>query len=340
MEKPKVFIGSSVEGLNVAEEVFAQIMDKCEVTMWKHGLFLPGLYPMEVLEKQLKSNQFAILVATPDDKLEKRSESFEAMRDNVLFEFGLFTGLLGRKRTFLLMPKNSLLNIPSDLAGLMPAFYEEERINSNIEAAIEESVRLILKAIDQEYKLLIECQKSKENELLQSDKGQAIKHLYQIAIRIRDIILVLQNDIVEAISDKDQFENIKENTVKTLKRLLDEYKRDAELINLFTELKNLFDVTELAIRELPYPQELSPGVERLKQDAIRKGFGALDTFLKGGDAFGQIRKEAESGLESRIISLKSRFGSWWGEHSKIIQKETNKLQDAILRESLKLSRNL
>jgi predicted nucleotide-binding protein len=119
MDKPKVFIGSSTEGLQIAEVVHAYFNERIEATHWKGDIFLPGEFPLETLEEQLRHHSFAILVATPDDELIKRGESFQTMRDNILFEYGLFTGFLGRKRTFLLKPQEGEISIPSDVLGII-----------------------------------------------------------------------------------------------------------------------------------------------------------------------------------------------------------------------------
>ena len=47
------------------------------------------------------------------------------MRDNVLFELGLFMGKLTRYRTILVHPKVKDLKLPSDLQGLTLASYEQ-----------------------------------------------------------------------------------------------------------------------------------------------------------------------------------------------------------------------
>jgi predicted nucleotide-binding protein len=69
MEKPSVFIGSSTEGLSIAEAPFVCLSHDTKPKLWTHQPFLPGQYPMETLEKQLRQHSFAILVASPDDQI-------------------------------------------------------------------------------------------------------------------------------------------------------------------------------------------------------------------------------------------------------------------------------
>ena len=65
MEKPNVFIGSSSEGLPIAEAAFRLLSRDSKAKLWTHQLFLPGRYPLEVLESELRVSDFAVLVASP-----------------------------------------------------------------------------------------------------------------------------------------------------------------------------------------------------------------------------------------------------------------------------------
>jgi predicted nucleotide-binding protein len=77
----------------------------------------------------------AILVLTPDDMIVKRGSATTAPRDNIVFEAGLFTGTLGRGRTFLVYDRTATISLPSDLAGVTAATYAE-RSDRNLHAAL------------------------------------------------------------------------------------------------------------------------------------------------------------------------------------------------------------
>ena len=121
---PIMFVGSSVEGLAVAREVQAQMKhDKVAVRVWTGGVFGPSGVPVDDLLQQVSEADFALFVFGPDDKVASRDKEYDAPRDNVIFEMGLFMGHLGRRRTFMLKEQKSELKIPSDLLGITPITY-------------------------------------------------------------------------------------------------------------------------------------------------------------------------------------------------------------------------
>jgi predicted nucleotide-binding protein len=149
MDKPTLFIGSSSEGLDIAEAVQISLDRECEVTLWTQGIFLLGLSNLENLTRTLGDYDFAVLVLTPDDVLNSRGSQQSVCRDNVIFELGLFMGAIGRDRAFALFDRTADLRIPSDLAGISLAGYSPHssgNAQSTVGAAciqIKQSIRRI-----------------------------------------------------------------------------------------------------------------------------------------------------------------------------------------------------
>ncbi len=123
-ESPKLFIISSSEAIAVARAIRDGLGHDVFSTVWNEGVFFAGGYTLEVLEKQVEESDFAVAIAEPDDIVESRGTRAPTLRDNVLFELGLFMGKLTRYRTILVHPKVKNLKLPSDLQGLTLISYE------------------------------------------------------------------------------------------------------------------------------------------------------------------------------------------------------------------------
>lgn len=135
--KPKIFIGSSVEGLGVAYSVQKNLEHACEPTVWSQGVFSLSKTSIEALVDAVKKYEFAVFCMTPDDVAQIRGNSNPVARDNVIFEFGLFLGALGRDKVFFITPRSSEgMHLPSDLLGLASATYDASRADNNLEAAL------------------------------------------------------------------------------------------------------------------------------------------------------------------------------------------------------------
>lgn len=131
--KPTVFIGCSVEGLNVAKILQYNLEHNTISTIWYQGVFGLSSGTLETLVEKSKSFDYAILVLSQDDVLIKRSKLQMSARDNVLFELGLFMGALGRRKTFIVCEEG--VHLPSDLAGITPAYYSLKE-KENLSAAL------------------------------------------------------------------------------------------------------------------------------------------------------------------------------------------------------------
>lgn len=134
--RPRLFIASSAEGLDYAYAIQKNLDDDAEVTVWTQGIFDLSATTVESLIGALDKFDFAVFIFAPDDVLRLRQKKFTAVRDNVVFELGLFMGKLGRHRTFIVAPKSSRdLRIPTDLAGITPGTFNAQRSDGNLAAA-------------------------------------------------------------------------------------------------------------------------------------------------------------------------------------------------------------
>jgi hypothetical protein len=150
MRRASLFIGSSSEGLGVAQKIRSQLKSDAEITIWHEGVFGLGEGTLEGLVDAVSMFDFAILILTPDDLTKSRGRSLQSPRDNVLFECGLFMGRLGRHRTFIVYDSDAPIKLPSDLAGVTVATYRGNRRDNNVLAAVGEACDPIRDAI---YKL-------------------------------------------------------------------------------------------------------------------------------------------------------------------------------------------
>jgi predicted nucleotide-binding protein len=134
--RPRIFVGSSAEGLAVAEAIQLGLDHVAEVVLWTQGSFAPGSTAIESLVELAPSFVYAVIVMTADDVLIKRGIEHKAPRDNLIFELGLFTGVTGRARTFLVSPRDEEIELPSDLQGVTKLDFQLQRSDNNIEAAV------------------------------------------------------------------------------------------------------------------------------------------------------------------------------------------------------------
>jgi hypothetical protein len=110
-------------------------------TPWTADVFAPGTFTIEGLLKQVEIADFALFVFAADDIVKLRSKKLYAVRDNVLFELGLFLSKLGRDRCFFLLPRDvAKFRLPSDLLGITPLTYDSERAKKEPKAALSGAV--------------------------------------------------------------------------------------------------------------------------------------------------------------------------------------------------------
>ena len=114
--KPKVFIGSVSESLDVASTVKGELVSEFDVSIWTDDIFRSNKNTLETLLTEAGSFDFGIMILSKDDYTKSRDKIFNSPRDNTLFEFGIFIGRMGEGHAFALSEKG--VELPSDLFGV------------------------------------------------------------------------------------------------------------------------------------------------------------------------------------------------------------------------------
>lgn len=113
--KPRIFIGSSSEGLFIAKEVKEFFEKDYECYLWSDDIFKYNENFLETLMKEASLFDFGFMIFTKDDYTKSRQQAFDTPRDNVVFEFGLFLGRLGKDNAFIIQDED--VKLPSDIFG-------------------------------------------------------------------------------------------------------------------------------------------------------------------------------------------------------------------------------
>ena len=192
--RPSVFVGSSSEGIRLAQAVQVLLDPVGEVQLWTQGVFGLMQGTLDSLVVALSHFDFAVLVLTTDDLAVSRGSERPVARDNVLFELGLFVGGLGRDRTFMIYDRTGPPSLPTDLAGITAATFEPHS-SGNLDAALGAPCTKIQRAIEKlgirenkRFKTLAEATQSVEGI------GTSMHSLLRLLARSRKVEL----DIISA----------------------------------------------------------------------------------------------------------------------------------------------
>lgn len=181
MRKPRLFIASSVESLAVAEAVNVNLDHEFEVTLWKNGTFKLSSSTIDDLVEKSSFVDFALFIFAPDDIATIRSRSEHVVRDNVIFEMGLFVGAIGKSRSFILKPRGVEMHLPTDLLGVTPADYDASRSDGDLVSATNRACTLIKSEVERlgliNHESLSESKKIIANPTSYEIKEQDYKYL-------------------------------------------------------------------------------------------------------------------------------------------------------------------
>jgi hypothetical protein len=147
MDKPRIFLGSSGMQKKLLQGLTSGLEDVAHVDPWTTS-FNPGTTTLARLFELAHEVDFAAFVFARDDWTAASQPASSATgsgqaspRDNVVFEAGLFGGVIGMHRTFILHASGAKL--PSDLLGFTCVRYGEATpsevkvVNQKLRKAIE-----------------------------------------------------------------------------------------------------------------------------------------------------------------------------------------------------------
>jgi hypothetical protein len=121
-----MFIGSSKERLAIARSLKHVLAGFIEATVWDEAEFALGESILEGLIKAAEQYDFALFVFGQDDSLVIRGTTVPTVRENVLFELGLFIGRVGIGRAFWLSPNGPKApDTIADLQGIIHLGFDE-----------------------------------------------------------------------------------------------------------------------------------------------------------------------------------------------------------------------
>jgi predicted transcriptional regulator len=148
LRKARLFIASSVETLPVAEAVNVNLDHDFEITIWKNGTFKLSSTTIDDLVEKSSTVDFALFIFAPDDIASIRNRKEHVVRDNVIFEMGVFVGAIGKSRSFILKPRDVEMHLPTDLLGVTPADYDATRSDHDLVSATNKACSLIKSEVE------------------------------------------------------------------------------------------------------------------------------------------------------------------------------------------------
>lgn len=137
MAKPRIFLGSSGQQEQLLKSLARGLADVAEVVPWTTS-FNPGVSTLERLLELTHEVEFAAFLFAQDDWTSRTTADAVAgtpqasPRDNVVFEAGLFGGVLGMRRTFIVHAEGAKL--PTDLLGLTCVRYDTSTTTAGVRA--------------------------------------------------------------------------------------------------------------------------------------------------------------------------------------------------------------
>ncbi|APW61874.1 TIR domain-containing protein [Paludisphaera borealis] len=149
--RSRVFIGSSSEYLHVAEVAQHLIDATATAEVWNVSPeFKQTQSTLDGLLSAIERYDYAFFILSLDDRLTIRARKTVSVRDNVLFEFGLFLGQLGADRVAAIMQTPTAdveARIPADLEGITITRFRDSKNPDDLRSSIASALKPFLDVV-------------------------------------------------------------------------------------------------------------------------------------------------------------------------------------------------
>lgn len=148
-----LFIGSSSEARErkILPFLITRLHGIFNVIPW-YRAFDHGVFTLEAILSWVNKVDLAILVFTKDDERDSRGIRDDISRDNVILEYGLFLGQLGRERVCILREEG--VRLPTDLLGLTVLSFKSNTNEPGLDVTTEAELDLRISDIERKWRQL------------------------------------------------------------------------------------------------------------------------------------------------------------------------------------------
>lgn len=146
--KPKIFVGCATQSLAIARAIQRELDDEVhQVKIWNQNALRAGPNLIDQLIDLPNEYDFGIFVFSADQVTENRGSVFSEAAANTIFEAGLFAGVLGKERTFIVSEEDEQLKLPSDLDGILRPTFVRPKNPDDLQANVASACNDIALAI-------------------------------------------------------------------------------------------------------------------------------------------------------------------------------------------------
>lgn len=277
--KPTIFIASTQANLFVAKSLRKRLQNSARVKIWTEQEFKIG---SSSLLEELKSVphvfDFCICILGEDRKLEVEGLKYLSS-ENVVFEYGYFSGVSGQERVFIAQPKSQNLKRVVDLEGLIPITYSVCATDASPPAIDWEGLDTLRKQVSEMASSIIEGHRT---QVRKGYDAQLERHYVEKKLIDESLAGEFKESVLAAgrISDLPNFATIYQASLSTrpqpyFRRQYFEHGTLLDTINSGLDRKRATNASHAFERK---PQRLNP-------------FKARRLIFKIGEAINRVSKE-------------------------------------------------